>query len=260
MSEKKLAKIFYADVWGLRKKKYDYLFENNIQTTKWQKLEPFAPYWFFVPKDFALQAEYEKFWKVTEIFKEWSGGIKTHRDHFLVGFDKDEILQRLRVFTGRLTDDLVKESLNLKDTRDWKLGEAREKAKKEKPENRIHPYAYRPFDNRNICYDLCLIDRGCARWPFMRCFFEQNLGIVFKRSRFLKTKEFHHLFVVERLGDINFFGDQSIFFPLYLYPDESAGSIHELPLQTKSKTRRTPKSYLRIPERGKRISRFRTHF
>jgi predicted helicase len=74
----------------------------------------------------------------------------------------------------------------------------------------------------------------------MGCFFEQNLGIVFKRSRFLKTKEFHHLFAVERLGDINFFGDQSIFFPLYLYPGESTGPIHELPLRAKSETHRTP--------------------
>jgi predicted helicase len=241
-SEKPLKEkaVHYADVWGLREEKYKYLFKNEVKTTKWQKLESVHPYYFFVPKDFALQVEYEKFWKVTEVFKEWSGGVKTHRDHFTVGFNKEEILQRLRVFTGKLTDDLVKESLNLKDTRDWKLREAREKAKKGKPENRIYPYAYRPFDNRKICYDLCLIDRGCARWPFMGCFFEQNLGIAFKRSRFLKTKEFHHSFVVDSLGDINFFGDQSIFFPLYLYSDQSVGAIYELPLQGKSKTRQLP--------------------
>jgi predicted helicase len=60
--------VNYADVWGLRKKKYDYLFENNFQTTKWQELAPVDPYYFFVLKDFALQVEYEKFWKITDIF------------------------------------------------------------------------------------------------------------------------------------------------------------------------------------------------
>ena len=120
--------VYYADLWGLREEKYKYLFENDVQTTKWQKLEPFAPYYFFVPKDFALQAEYEKFWKITEIFKEWSSGVTTHRDHFVVGFSKEEIIQRLRIFTGKLPDELVNESLNLKDTRDWKLKEAREES------------------------------------------------------------------------------------------------------------------------------------
>jgi predicted helicase len=45
---------------------------------------------------------------------------------------------------------------------------------------------------------------------------------------------------VDSLGDINFFGDQSIFFPLYLYSDQSVGAIYELPLQGKSKTRQLP--------------------
>jgi len=129
MSEKKLARVFYADVWGLRKEKYKHLFENDVQTTKWQELEPVAPYYFFVPKDFALQAEYEKFWKMTDIFQEWTEGVKTHRDHFVVGFTKEEIAQRLRVFTGKLPDELVAQSLNLKDTGTWKLTEARQKIK-----------------------------------------------------------------------------------------------------------------------------------
>jgi hypothetical protein len=70
MSKKMVAKVFYADLWGLREQKYKYLFENDIRTTKWQELEPISPYYFFVAKDLALQSEYEKFWKVTDIFKE----------------------------------------------------------------------------------------------------------------------------------------------------------------------------------------------
>ncbi|HEX9666754.1 MAG TPA: type ISP restriction/modification enzyme [Thermodesulfobacteriota bacterium] len=238
MSEKKLARVFYADLWGLRDDKYKYLFKSDVKTTKWQELEPTAPYYFLVPKDFALQSEYDKFWKVTEIFKQWSSGVKTHRDHFVVGYTKEELAQRLRVFGGNLSDELVKESLNLKDTGSWKLSEARQKVKGQKLEDKIYPYAYRPFDVRRICYESALIDRN--RWPFMKCFLKENLGITFKRSRYLRTKEFHHLFVVDNLGDINFFGDQSIFFPLYVYHDEPVGAIHELPLQKKFKTERSP--------------------
>ena len=150
---------------------------------------------------------------MTEIFKESASGVKTHRDHFIVGFTNEEILQKLRVFTGNLADELVKESLDLKDTRGiGTLKEAREEARKNKSENRICAYAYRPFDDRKICYDPCLIDRGCDRWPFMGCLLQENFGIAFKRSRFLKTKEFHHIFVVDNVGDINFYGDQTAFF------------------------------------------------
>ena len=225
-------KIYYADLWGLRNEKYGYLLENDIGTTRWQELNPFAPYYFFVPKDFALHEEYGRFWKVTEIFREWSSGVKTHRDHFVVGFKKEEITQKLRIFTGVLPDELVSQSLNLKDTGTWRLVEARQKVEGQRLEEGICPYAYRPFDNRWICYESSLIDRD--RWPFMRSLMKENLGIVLKRSRYLKTKKFHHLFVIDRLGDINFFGDQSIFFPLYLYPDQA-----EVPLLAKYELERT---------------------
>ena len=224
-SEKPLKEkaVHYADLWGIREEKYKYLFGNDFQTTKWQKLEPFAPYYFFVPKDFALQAEYEKFWKVTDIFKEWSSGVKTHRDHFVVGFSKEEIVQRLRVFTGNLPDELVKESLNLKDTRDWKLKEGREKAKQEKLENRINPYSYRAFDNRRICYSFSLIEQGCDRWDLMKHFISRDKNnIALVTTRQLTSVQFNHSFVTDKVSDMclisNKGRESNYFFPLYLYP------------------------------------------
>jgi predicted helicase len=89
----------------VREKKYNYLFGNDVQTTKWQELEPVEPYFFFVPKDFALQAEYEKFWKVTEIFKEWASGVKTNRDHFLVEFDKQVLSRRIADMISKNLDE-----------------------------------------------------------------------------------------------------------------------------------------------------------
>jgi predicted helicase len=236
-------KVFYADLWGLREGKYKYLFENDVRTTNWQELEPFAPYYFFVPKDFALQVEYERFWKVTDIFKEWSSGVKTHRDHFVVGFTKEEIVQRLRVFTGNLPDDLVKQSLNLKDTRDWKLKEGREKVKQEKLENKIYPYAYRAFDNMRICYSFSLIEQGCDRWDLMKHFISSDKGnIVLVTTRQLTSTQFNHSFVTDKVSDMCFISNKgresNYFFPLYLYPEKPVGAIHELPLQNKSQLQR----------------------
>ena len=151
-------KVYYADVWGLRDAKYKYLRQNDVMSAEWQELEPKEPYYFFVPKDFALQEEYEKFWNVTDIFKEWSSGVTTHRDHFVVGFTGEELISRIEIFTGDWTDDKVAERLNLKDTGSWTIAEARDKIKSEEIKD-VHPYAYRPFDDRLIFFERTLIDR-----------------------------------------------------------------------------------------------------
>lgn len=210
-------KVYYADFWGVREEKYKYLFENKAQTTEWQELKPIAPHYFFVPKDFALQAEYEKFWKVTEIFKEWSSGITTHRDQFVVGFTKEEIIQRLRIFLGNLEDKLVRQGLKLKDTSSWKLTEVRQKTKDEKLKDKIYLYAYRPFDMRYICYDPALIDR--PRLPFMNNLKKDNIALLCMREVVIESG-FSHVLVSDRISDRRMFLSNRgapYFFPLYLY-------------------------------------------
>ena len=41
------AKIYYADVWGSREKKYKILSETDIQTTEWQVLHSISPFTVF---------------------------------------------------------------------------------------------------------------------------------------------------------------------------------------------------------------------
>jgi len=223
-------RVYYADLWGLRDGKYKYLFENDVGTTKWQELKPVTPYYFFVPKDFALQVEYEKFWKVTEIFREWSSGLVTHRDHFLVGFTKQEIINRLRVFQGSLPNELIRQGLKLKDTRDWHLVEARQKIKDKSLDRKIHSYSYRPFGGRYVCYELDLIDKGTSRWNLMKhLLLQPNVALV--TTKLLSSASFNHTFVSENIGDKCFISNKgkesNYFFPLYLYPEQPKGHLFE---------------------------------
>ncbi len=233
-------KSYYADLWGLRKEnKYPYLLNNDVKTTKWQKLKPDAPYYFFVPKDFALQEEYEKFWKVTEIFSECSFGVTTARDHFVVGFTNEEIIQRVRVFTGDLSDDLVKQGLKLKDTGTWKLAQAKQRIRDQRHEDNIHRYAYRPFDNRWIYYDSSLIERD--RKEIMKHIINrENLGLNLTRR--LRDPVWRHVYVSSLVTDKTLLSsrDNCYFFPLYLYLDEPVGATHELPLRKTSQAKRIP--------------------
>ena len=221
MSKKKLAKVFYADLWGTREEKFRFLEDHDISTTPRQELRPTAPYHFFVPRDFSLQAEYEKFWKLTKIFREWASGVKTHRDRLLVGFNKGEVLQRLTVFTGNLPSEFIRK-LRLRDTRDWKLEEARKRTKLEELKEKLYPYAYRAFDKRWICYELKLIDRGCGRWDLMKHLLHENVALATSR-KLAASSEFHHAFIADTVSDMGFISsktsENSYFFPLHLYND-----------------------------------------
>jgi len=210
--------LFYADLWGLRESKNSGLLQNNVKTIKWEKLILRSPQYFFVPKDFDLQSEYQRFWKVTDIFREWSFGVTTSRDHFVVGFTKEEIVQRLRIFTGDLPDEIVKEELNLKNTGTWKLSEAREKVKGQPIEEKIHPYAHRPFDNRWICYESSLIERD--RTEIMRHILNRkNVGLNLTRR--LRDPIWRHVYATFLVTDKTLLSsrDNCYFFPLYLYTE-----------------------------------------
>jgi predicted helicase len=218
-------KVYYADVWGLRgKDKYPYLFANDVKTTNWQPFNPIAPYYFFVPKDFALQEQYEKFWEVSRIFNHWSFGVTTHRDHFVIGFTKEEIVQKLRTFVGNLQDELVRQALNLKNTGTWKLSEARQKVKGLKLENQIYYYTYRPYDVRYICYESFLIDRDRSE-IMQHILNRQNLGLNLTRR--LRDPIWQHVYVSSNVTDKTLLSsrDNCYFFPLYLYPDEAQGRL-----------------------------------
>jgi predicted helicase len=215
----KACRIFYQDVYGSRESKYNYLNEADTHTTEWKELKPSEPYCFFVEKDFSLQAKYDKFLSIRDIFIQSSSGVKTHRDHFIIGFTEEEIKQRMRTFTSNLPDDLVAQSLDLKDTRDWKLKTARESIKDIEWKKLVRPYSYRPFDNRKICYLQNLIDRGCDRWDLMRNFFENNLGLMTTRQ--LSSERFCHALVSTNVADMCFVSNKGketgYVFPLYLY-------------------------------------------
>jgi predicted helicase len=218
--------LFYADLWGLRENKNNDLLQNDIRTIKWEKLIPKSPQYFFVPKDFALQYKYERFQKITDIFKEWSFGVTTSRDNFVVGFTKEEVVRRIRIFTGDSPNEVIKKELSLEDTGTWKLSEVREKVKGQRIEEKISPYAHRPFDNRWICYESSLIERD--RRDIMRhVLTRKNLGLNLTRR--LRDPIWRHVYVTLFVTDKSLVSsrDNSYFFPLYLYSDKSDSKLLE---------------------------------
>ena len=83
---KKLADVYYRDLYGKRENKYDFLNEHNLLNSDFQELKPVDPYYFFIPKDFGAKRQYDKGFRVDELFNVNTSGIKTHNDDELVSF------------------------------------------------------------------------------------------------------------------------------------------------------------------------------
>jgi predicted helicase len=161
------------------------------------------------------------------MFDKSSSGVKTHRDHFVIGFTDGEIKQRMQSFESNLPDDIVAQSLNLKDTKDFRIKNARESIRQVEWKKSIRPYSYRPFDNRKICYLSALIDRD--RLDLMKNFFKENLGLIVDRTTSTNIP-FNHVFVSHTLIDVRLlpdFGGAPFLFPLHIYPSpDKKGLFH----------------------------------
>ena len=81
-----LGKVYHKDLYGLRKNKYDFLDEATIESVGYKEIMPQAPMYFFVPKDFGLQEEYDKGFVISDLFVQNSMGVTTGHDKELVSF------------------------------------------------------------------------------------------------------------------------------------------------------------------------------
>lgn len=212
-------RVYYQELVGPRENKYRYLGTHDVETTKWAKLTPRKPYWFLVPKDFKEEEKYQKFLSMTEIFNKTSSGVKTHRDHFVIGLTDSEIRQRLKIFKSDLEDSLVRETLSLKDTRDWKFDSARAEMKKQQVQAKLFKeYLWRPFDFRKIYYCNILIEL-----PRLEVAGQMAGGnnLAFCVSRKVdRSKEWNDILVTNRIPDVHCASGQTYVFPLWLYETE----------------------------------------
>jgi len=178
--KKGLGEVYHAELYGKREDKFKALNESNVQTIKWKKLNYSEPYYFFVAKDFAAIKDYEKGFKLNELFMVNSNGIETQKDRVNIFFDEKEANLILRNFTDLLETELIT-LYSLKDGRDWKV----KTAKIDLVNNPIliNQLQYRPFDLRFVNYTG--VTKGIMSYPrfeVMKNFVNKNIGFIFKRG------------------------------------------------------------------------------
>ncbi|HOC53874.1 MAG TPA: N-6 DNA methylase [Candidatus Pacearchaeota archaeon] len=148
-TKKGLGSVYYSDLYGKRDYKFNELNKGSFKKTKWEKLNYKEPYFFFVPKNFALEEEYNKGFSVKDIFNEYNSGIQTKRDNTTIHFTEKEIVAVINDFQI-LTESEIRTKYHLpEDGRDWKICFAKNDLAND---FKIGKILYRPFDIRYTVY------------------------------------------------------------------------------------------------------------
>ncbi len=117
---KEMAKVFYYDLWGKREAKYKFLEEVKFREVEWIELKPTQPNYFFAPKNFDFEDEYQKGWLVTEIFKKYSTGIETGKDSCLVSFSENLLEVIIKdFFDSSISLSDIQNKYDIQDTSGW---------------------------------------------------------------------------------------------------------------------------------------------
>lgn len=233
---KKSATVRHAEVWGRREVfkskggdkelvdgKYHWLYTHELADTKWKTLKPATPFYFFVPQDTRKRGEYEKGWKLTDIFPVNSVGMVTARDNLTIAWNPGEILKRVKDFSS-LPPEEARQMYDLgPDARDWQVVLAQDDLKQSGiTKEMVAPVLYRPFDIRYTYYTGRSRGFICMPRPeVMRHMRDgKNFGLLTLRKG-LPGFSYSWFFPASSIVShgVFFNGNQSTeyLFPLYLY-------------------------------------------
>jgi len=211
--KKGLGKVWHSELYGKRENKFEALNKLDVSKTKWHKIDYQEPYYFFVPKDFSLEEEYNREFKINELFNIFNSGVKTDRDALFIDFEKQKLEKRVIKLLTKNYDIQFKNEFRVENSSSYDL--------LGKVENRffdqqhIQPIQYRPFDYKWIYYDTEIISRAGAS-VFLNFKNKSNLGLVLMRS-LVNVTTLNTVLISNSIIDLNFYGFQTYLFPLYLY-------------------------------------------
>lgn len=211
----------HADIIGGKNKKCRKLMSSNFCKIKGQKLTPVSPGFFFVPKCQDQKDEYERGWKIDDIFPVNISGIKTHRDSFVLDFKKPKLEERIMEFRDNSVDDnYFREAYGLKERAGgWNICSARSAVQQDKSwKSKFQKCLYRPFDIRHLYYSKDLIDRPRANVMDHMVQLKDNMALLAMRQ-VATGDEYSHFGVTRWVVDNRtFFSNKGIvnLFPLYL--------------------------------------------
>src|SRR5206468_87880 len=151
MRVKKDCVVRHADLYSpLRKAKYEWLEDHRIDNTRWTKLQPKSPNYYFFTRETARESEYECGWPIPEMLPIVHSAATSHRDHFSIAFDVDTARKRLAdLLDETLPVDQLLRRYDLVESQTFNVLAARAAGANE---FKILRCLYRAFDERFMIY------------------------------------------------------------------------------------------------------------
>jgi len=216
--------VKYADVWGTRERKYEYLSTHDVLGTEWSDLKPKSPYFLFIPSDEEVERQYLEGFSVRDLFSlvgDPPPGIVTTQDEFAITWSREEVAENIRRLIGTSDEAAARRIWRLCSQKQWNYANAKATLSSTNWDHDIGEIVYRPFDKRWTAFN-----RHVAVWwreratPHIR----HAGNIALSTSRGIEVRKWEHALVVDApiqhhavsIKEVDFF------FPLYLYPSTSA--------------------------------------
>ena len=220
------AVVRYAELWGQRSGKYEFLTAHDVQNTPWQTLAPDDERCYFVPGGSEIiEDEFGAYTSLTDVFRITSVSLVTHRDKFVTDFRAEDLRERIDSFANSLlSDETIADRYELHDNRDWSMSAARISVRNDAQRNsRFTTILYRPFDIRHIFYSKDTLD--FPRVETMRHLQQSNIALVAPRQ--VTRLPYNNVTVSANLVEFKCVShDRNCnVFPLYLYPTEAQAQM-----------------------------------
>lgn len=226
-SSNHVARVHYANLFGLRHEKYAALDDSDVSTTEWKRFEPAAPTWLFVEQNAELLNEYEHGWSLRDVFSpngDPAPGIVTTHDEFAISWTKEEAAAKVERLLATTTEAEARELFTLCSQDQWRYQRAKNELADGSWREKIVPILYRPFDVRWTVYDRNVAVHRRERLS-EHMLGGPNYSLITARSN--KSDSVDHFFVTTGLQETKC-GErttQSQGFPLWLYPTDTPADL-----------------------------------
>jgi predicted helicase len=222
-TKNKLAEVYHFDIFGKREEKYDYLLTSKFSKVPFTKLLPFAPEYFFVPKDYSVKNEFDEGFSVQELFHQNGVGICSKRDDTAFQNTKRELINVLNDFKN-LSEQEIKQKYETekKESRDKKTAYAKQNIISFGIEDDfLQQILYRPFETKWTYFTKK--SKGFLAYPVydvMHNFLNnENYGLIIGRQgQVVGPMPWNLIFISNNIADLNiFYRGGGVVFPLYRY-------------------------------------------
>jgi len=219
--------VDYVALSGSRQAKYETLVGSPAAFPGSTRLIPCSPFFYLIPSNQELDAEYGTFPALTDLFRFRGPCVSAERDHVCIQWTTEDMGRVVRAF---LTDK--EQDLRLKfelpyDSRDWTVAGAQADIRaNSRATGVIKPILYRPFDQRFTFFSgKARGFIGTPSWPASRLMIQlKNLAIVCPRQQ--SVLGFRHVWVSDSLTDYclisNRTRERASIFPLLAGTDEAS--------------------------------------